>query len=84
MVASTVSFRKDSGPKMLDDHCFHVEDLETIQQIQPPPEIFPLICCRCGFKNSAMMQRQTIPGHGPFVRLNQLVYPKRMPCFPKE
>jgi hypothetical protein len=82
MVASTVSYRPPQ--KQLQSHCWHVEDLETINQIQPPPELFPIICCQCGVKHSAFMQRQTIPGHGPFVRLNQLVYPKNTPCFPKE
>ena len=84
MVSSTVQYRPIAGPKVLDDHCFHVEDLETINKIHPPPEVFPIICCHCGLKTTAVMQRQTMPGHGPFVRLNQLVYPKRQSCYPKE
>ena len=84
MVSSTVPYRSVATPKMLDDHCYHVEDIETISQIRPQPELFPLICCHCGKKDSAFMTRQTLPGHGPFVRLNQLVYPKRQPCLPRE
>jgi hypothetical protein len=84
MVSSTAPYRSVEVPKVLEDHCWHIEDVETIQQIRPVPELFPLICCQCGCKHSALMQRQTLPGHGRFVRLNQLVYPKRQPCFPKE
>jgi hypothetical protein len=84
MVSSTAPYRTESVPKVEPDHCYHVEDIETISKMQPQPELFPLICCQCGKKDSAFMQRQTLPGHGRFVRLNQLVYPKRQPCFPKE
>ena len=84
MVSSTLQYRSVSGPKVLDNHCWHVEDLETIIKIQPPPELYPLICCQCGVKHSALMRRQTLPGHGPFVRLEQLIYPKQQACFPKE
>jgi hypothetical protein len=64
-----------------DDHCWHVEELAIVKMVNP--SLWPIVCCWCGARANAAMRRNTLPGHGEYARIDQLVYPPRNTCYPK-
>lgn len=64
-----------------EDHCWHVEELAIVKMLNPT--LYPIVCCWCGARASAGIQRKIFPGHGNYARADQLAYPARNPCYPK-